>query len=250
MELRYIPFSELVIPWDTSINSKSEKNRNNTKKNGNITYITEIPDSFKEIKTLKQSELNALKTSIGGFGLLKPFAVAKLPEDLSFFFGKGKYAIVDGQRRYLALKELLKLPSEYDERKQNDNIRKHSGDDIIGKVEMQAQQQLEKLSIRDYVLVPCLVYPYKTYLQMVRHNTEDSKFSKKPSKLFLEIVENMRSQGIPDLGPDDLSNLWETRSILGEEQQAIRDTLQKIRNTKKERDEKPQTLTTISLLKS
>lgn len=235
MKLQYIPFSELVIPWDPSINFESEKNRNNTKKIGIIPYMTETPDSLKAIKTLKQDKLDALKASIGGFGLLKPFAVAELPEDLSFFFGKGKYAIVDGQRRYLALKELLKLPSEYDERKQNDDIRKHSGDDLIEKAEMQAQQQLEKLSIRDYVLVPCLIYPYRTYLQMVRHSTEDSKFGKKPCKLFLEIVENMRQQGIPDLGPDDLNNLWETRDTLGEEQQAIKDTLQEIRNTKKER---------------
>ena len=250
MELRYIPFSELVIPWDTSINSESENNRNNTKKKGPINHITETPDSLKAMKTLKQNELDALKTSIGGFGLLNPFAVAELPEDLSFFFGKGKYAIVDGQRRCLALKELLKLPSEYDERKQNDDIRKHSGDDLIEKAEMQAQQQLKKLSIRDYVLVPCLVYPYKTYLQMVRHSTEDSKFEKKPSKLFLEIVENMRQQGILDLGPDDLNNLWETRSTLEEEQQAIKDTLEEIRKTKKERDEKPQTVTAIPLLES
>ena len=186
------------------------------------------------LKTMKQENLDALRTSIGQFGLLKPFEVAELPEQLDFFFGKGKYVIIDGQRRYFAIRELLRLPTEQDERRRKESLRTRSGNEHIEKAETQAQKQLESLSIRDFVLIPCLVYPYKTYLQMVRHSTEDSRSSEKSSRIFLEIVEKMRQQGIPDLNPDDLSNLWETRNTIVEEQQAIEETLQEIRTMKKE----------------
>jgi len=156
---------------------------------------------------------------------------------LDFFFGKGKYVIIDGQRRYFSIRELLRLPTEQDERRRKESIRTRSGNDHIKKAETQAQEQLEKLNISDYVLIPCLVYPYKTYLQMVRHSTEGNRVSEKSSKIFLEIVENMRQQGIPDLNPDDLSNLWETRNTIIEEQQAIEKTLQEIRTRKKEGNE-------------
>jgi len=69
---------------------------------------------------------------------------------------------------------------------------------------------------------------------MVRHSTEGDRVSEGSSKIFREIVENMRQQGIPDLNPDDLSNLWKTRNTLNEEQQAIEKTLQEIRTRKNE----------------
>ena len=237
MELQYIPFSELIIPWDVCVDSPLDPDQVNDVdlgRAGALILGAMTPDSLKTLKALKQANLEALKTSIGQFGLLRPFEVAELPQDLGFFFGKGKYVIIDGQRRYFAIRELLRLPSEQDERRQKERVHTLSGDDHVEKAETQAQEHLEKLSIRDYVLVPCLVYPYKTYLQMVHHSTEDSKVSEKSSKVFAEIVDTMRRQGIPDLGPDDLSCVWDTRSALLEEQQAIEQTLQEIRNRKLE----------------
>lgn len=236
MKLQYVPFSELIIPWDVCVDSNAEPEQEGADlgRTGALVLGAMTPDSLKTVKTLKQANLEALKTSIGQFGLLRPFEIAELPEDLGFWFGKGKYVIIDGQRRYFAIRELLRLPSEQDERRQKESIRTVSGNDHVEKAETQAQEHLEKLSIRDYVLVPCLVYPYKTYLQMVRHSTEDSKVSEKSSKVFVEIVDKMRQQGIPDLNPDDLSNVWETRNAILEEQQAIEGTLQEIRNRKLE----------------
>ncbi len=235
MAIQYIPFSQLVIPWDACINSNAESEQDSlsVKQLGILTFGAVTPDSLKALKTVKQEDLDALKASIGQFGLLKPFEVAELPEQLDFFFGKGKYVVMDGQRRYFAIRELLRLPTVQKEQKERDELRSNSGNHYVEKTEIQAQEHLEKLSVRDYVLIPCLVYPYTTYLQMMRHSTEDSKFSGKPSKIFLEMVEQMRQQGISDLIPDDLSDLWETRNAIEEEQRAIEETLQEIRNRKK-----------------
>lgn len=235
IELRYIPFSELAIPWEVCVESYTEPEQGGySKKLGALIYGKIAPETLKTLRTMKQDDLDALKTSIGQFGLLNPLEVAELPEELGFFFGRGKYVIIDGQRRYFAIREIVRLPTEEDERKQKESMRTRSGDNHIEKVETQAQQQLDKLNIKDYVLIPCLVYPYKTYLQMVRHSTEANRVSEKSSKIFLEIIENMRNQGILDLSPDDLTNLWETRSTIIEEQQAIEKTLQEIRIRKKE----------------
>jgi hypothetical protein len=235
MELQYIAFSELVIPWNVCVESSATPGHNEgvgAAQRGALAYGTMTPDSLKTLKNSKQDNLGALKASVGQFGLLKPFEVAELPEQLGFFFGKGKYVIMDGQRRYFAIRELLRLPTEQDDRRQKENMQTYSGYDYIEKAESQAQEQLAKLTIRDYVLVPCLVYPYTTYLQMVRHSTEGDRVREKPSKIFLEIVENMRRQEIPDLYPDDLNNLWETRNTIMEEQRSIERTLQEIRTRK------------------
>ncbi len=185
----------------------------------------------KASKILKRGDLDALKRSIGQFGLLKPFEVAELPERLDFFYGgKGKYIIIDGQRRYFAIRELLKLPSEHDEMRQKDNLRSDSRLDQVEKVEVQAQEQFDSLSVRDFVLVPCLVYPYTTFLQMVRHSNESKRFYLKPSKDDLALAEEMRRQGFQDLNPEDLTVLWETRRRIEEERQAIEKTLQEVRN--------------------
>jgi hypothetical protein len=231
MELQYIPFSELVIPWDVCVESDAEREepaRGIIPQEGPLNYAM-APDSLKTLKSLKQDNLDDLKKSMGQFGLLKPFEVAELPQQLDFFFGRGKYVILDGQRRYFAIRELLRLPSELDERRHQESIRTRSQSDHIEKAEAQAQEQLGKLSIRDYVLVPCLVYPYTTYLQMVRHSTESHGVNEKPVKIFLEIVDTMRQQGIADLSPEDLSNLWEIQTTIMEEQQAIEKTLEEIR---------------------
>jgi len=236
IELKYIPFSELAIPWNLSIDSIQPKQDSfNTTPSGVPIHGTITTKSQKTSKTLKRRDLEALKHSIGQYGLLKPFEVAELPERLDYFYGeKTKYLVIDGQRRYFAIRELLRLPTEKGEKAQKDSLRTNSGQDQIEKAETQAQEQFDKLSIRDYVLIPCLVYPYNTFLQMVRHCIEDKKFSTKPSKEDLESAKKMHQERIQDLTPEDLTQLWETRGKIEEERQAIQKTLQEIRNKMKE----------------
>jgi hypothetical protein len=69
---------------------------------------------------------------------------------------------------------------------------------------------------------------------MVRHSVEDRRFSLKPSKEDLELVEKMRREGLEDIGAEDLGRLWETRSRIEEEKLAIGKTLQEIRARVKE----------------
>jgi len=149
---------------------------------------------------------------------------------LDFFYGKGKYVIIDGQRRYFALRELLRLPTEQDEMQEKDSLRTNSGDNQIIEGEVQAQERFDRLSIRNYVLIPCLVYPYTTFLQMMRHNIESKRFAAKLSKDDFELADKMRAEGLQDLRPEDLGDLWETRSQIDEERHAIEKTLQEIRN--------------------
>jgi hypothetical protein len=233
--LQYIPFSELVIPWDINVDDDAAAHdqgggwASNTPGALALASETGMPTTLDSLKALKQQGLDGLKRSIGRFGLLKPLEVAALPEELSFFFGKGKYAVMDGQRRYFAMRELLRLPTEQDERREHGSLRTHTDNPHLAKAEIQAQEHLKRLSIRDYVLVPCLVYPYTTYLQMMRHSIEGNSVSANASKIFREIVEQMLQKGISDLAPDDLTSLWNTRTTLTEEQQAIEHTLREIR---------------------
>ena len=235
IELKYIPFSELAIPWNVCIDSnKPTQNGSEIKQPGVSTYGATTTNSSKPSKTIKLRDIDALKQSIAQFGLLRPFEVAELPERLDFFYsGKGKYLVIDGQRRYFAIRELLRLPSEHGEKTQKDNLRTDSGHDQIDKAEAQAQEQFNKLSIRDYVLIPCLVYPYNTFLQSVRHSIEDKRFSTKPSRGDLKLADKMRQQGVQDITTEDLTELLEIRSKIEEERQAIEKTLQEIRNKTK-----------------
>jgi hypothetical protein len=229
MELEYIPFSQLVIPWEVATDSDVTHDN----KHPSVFESGANPHgNFKPLKTMKRNDLDAVKYSIARFGLLKPFEVAELPEELDFFFGKGKYAIIDGQRRYFAIRELLRLPKRGEEIGQKNLLQTHSEYDQIRKAETQAQEQIAKLSILDYVLIPCLVYPYQTYLQMMRHSVEGNKYGVKPSRDYTEIAEKMHQTGISDLNPDDLSKLWEIRNTIRQEKQAIEETLQEIRDRK------------------
>jgi len=232
VELRYIPFSELAVPWNVCLSSSKPRQDGDEIKQPSVrTYRAVGGKVSKASKTLKRGDLDALKRSIGQFGLLRPFEVAELPERLDFFYGgKGKYIIIDGQRRYFAIRELLRLPSENDEIRQKDSLRSNSGLDQVEKVEAEAQEQFDRLSVRDFVLVPCLVYPYTTFLQMVRHSNENKRFNVKPSKDDFALAEEMRKQGVQDLSPEDLTELWETRRRIEEEKLGIEKTLQEIRN--------------------
>lgn len=235
-ELMYIPFSELAIPWNVCIDSSRPRRGEASSNQLRVSTYGVAARRSRASRTLKREDIDALKHSIARFGLLKPFEVAELPERVDFFYGgKGKYVVIDGQRRYFALRELLRLPSEDEERKQKDSLRTTSGHDPIEKAEMQAQEQFDQLSIRNYVLVPCLVYPYTTFLQMLRHSVEDKRFSVKPSGEDLKVVEKMHQEGVQDITPEDLGKLWETRSRIDEEKAAIEETLHEIRSKAKER---------------
>lgn len=229
MELKYIPFSQLVIPWEVCTDPDLA---NDNKHPGVFESGANALGNFKSVKTMKRNDLDAVKYSIARFGLLKPFEAAELPEELDFFFGKGKYVIIDGQRRYFAIRELLRLPKRSEEIEQKTLLRTHSGYDQIRKAETQAEEQIAKLSILDYVLIPCLIYPYQTYLQMIRHSVEGNKYNIKPSRDYLEIAEQMHQTGISDLNPDDLSKLWKVRNTIRQEKQAIEKTLQEIKDRK------------------
>jgi len=231
IELRYIRFSELAIPWNVNIDSVQRKHSEGGAKQLRVSTYGQATGRSRGSRTLKRADLDALMHSIAQFGLLKPFEVAELPERVDFFYGgKGKYVVIDGQRRYFAVRELLRLPTEDEERERRDSLRTNSKYERIEKVEMQAQEQFDRLSIRDHVLVPCLVYPYTTFLQMARHSVEDKRFSLKPSREDLELVEKMRREGLEDIGAENLGGLWETRSRIEEERQAIAKTLQEIRS--------------------
>ncbi len=235
-ELKYIPFAELAIPWNVCVEAvdPGREGRAARESNGSV-YGKMLSGASKVAKTIKADELDDLKYSIGQFGLLKPFEVAELPQRLDFFYGNGKYVIIDGQRRYFAIREMLKLPTEYDEMKKKTDLQTNSGHDQIYSGEIQAQEQFERLNIRNYVLIPCLVYPYTNFLQMVRHTIEEKRFSGRASKDNLELVDKMRAEGLQDIVPDDLSDLWKTRGRIEEQRQAIEKTLDEIRLRIKER---------------
>ena len=98
----------------------------------------------------------------------------------------------------------------------------------VVKGELQAQEQFDKLSIRNHLLIPCLFYPYTTLLQMLRHSTESKRFGDKSSKEEFELAAAMGAEGISDLNSDDLRELWRVRSRIDEEKRSIEKTLQEI----------------------
>lgn len=235
VELKYIPFSELTVPWSVYVDSTVQRNTGHNYNQLEISNDGIISNEISRTsKNLKRYNLETLKHSIGQFGLLKPFQIAEIPKNLGFFYGKGKYFIIDGCRRYFAIRELLKLPTKEEERVRIDGLRTHSGHYTIERAEIQAQEKFANLSILDYVLIPCLVYPYKTYLQILRHRIEDKKFSIRPSKGDLKLAEKMRQEGIMDLKLEDISQLWETSRKIEEEKRAVENTLQQIRDRTKD----------------
>jgi hypothetical protein len=229
IELRYIPFSELAIPWNVCLDTAASKQQKSGAQQSRFFHFRQVnPKNPKASKILKEADLEELARSIAKYGLLKPFEVAEMYERLDFFYGKGKYLVIDGQRRYFAIRELLKLPSENDEGERKESLRTGCDQENVMKGEMQAQQEFDELSIRNYVLIPCLVYPYTTLLQMVRHSIEDKRFSEKPLKQDREFASKMAEEGIRDLVPDDLRELWKTRDEIEEERESIEKTLKEI----------------------
>jgi len=230
IELRYIPFSELAIPWNICLDTTASRKQNqNIRRSCLYNFIGSNPKNSKASKFLKSNELEHLKHSIARYGLLKPFEVAEMYERLDFFYGKGKYLVIDGQRRYFAVRELLKLPTENDEEKRKTRLWSDSNNEIVAEGEIQAQEHFNHLDIRDHVLIPCIVYPYTTLLQMVRHSVEDKRFSERPAKQDYELVDKMTTQGISDLKSDDLRELSRVRRKIEEERASIEETLKDIR---------------------
>lgn len=238
--LKYIPFSELAVPWNVVVDTASIKQENdqltNLNQTSKSTFDQVKANGAKASRKIRRADIDAIKYSIAQYGLLKPFEVAEMQERLDFFYGKAKYLVIDGQRRYFALRELLKLPTEYDERRQRDNLRTNTDNENVTNLEIQGQEQLDKLSIRDYVSIPCIVYPYTTLLQMVRHTIEDRRFSEKSPKADCDLVERMSAQGIVDLHSDDLRELWKIRRLIDEERQSIERTLEEIRTRIKQKE--------------
>ena len=242
IDLRYIPFSQLAIPWNVCLDAATFRQDDHDVKQSRFNTKKKIDTVHEKVaRILKNSDFSALKRSIAQFGLLEPFEVAEMQERLDFFYAKGRYLVIDGQRRYFAIRELLNLPTEDYERKQRDGLHTNFQHDRIAKAEMQAQEQFERLSIRHYVMIPCLVYPYTTLLQMIRHSIEDKRFSEKPSKDDLELAEKMVAEGINDLNSDDLRELWKIRSRIEEEKKSIEKTLQEIKNRLKREQKKDET---------
>ena len=230
IELKYLPFSELAIPWNVCLDTADSHQQNLDIRRARLQNFAESnPKKSKASKILKSAELEEIKLSIAKYGLLRPFEVAEMYERLEFFYGKGKYLVIDGQRRYFALRELLKLPTENDDGRRIGSLWSDSKDEIVEKGELAAQEQFDKLTIRDYVLIPCIVYPYTTLLQMARHSVEDKRFSEKPTKQDFELVYRMSTEGINDLTSDDLTELVKVRRKLEEERTSIEKTLEEIR---------------------
>ena len=240
IDLKYIPFSELAVPWNVVVDTASIKQENDKLNSFNQTNGSTFDqikaNGAKASRKIRKADIDALKYSIAQFGLLKPFEVAEMQERLDFFYGKAKYLVIDGQRRYFALQDLLKLPTEHDERRQSGNLRTNTDNENVINLELQGQEQLDKLSIRDYVLVPCIVYPYTTLLQMVRHTIEDKRFSEKSPKADYALVKQMSAQGIVDLHSDDLRELWKTRRRIEDEKQSIEKTLEEIKGRLKQKE--------------
>lgn len=172
MRLKYIPFSELINPWHLCFDS-------NVKYGAHAcSYASDTIGSIakcnsRALKTIKRDDLEALKQSIRKYGLLKPFEVACM--------GERKYAIIDGQRRYFAIRELLH----------------------IGLTEREGGGLASPEEILDYVLIPCLVYDYTEFKDMQRHSIEDNKFSVRPKRDYLETAERMT---IEETDIDDYRN--------------------------------------------
>jgi len=231
IEFKYLPFAELAIPWNVCLDTAASQQQNFNIRNSHLASFDQTgPKKSKASRILRKADVEELRLSIAKYGLLKPFEVAEMHERLDFFYGKGKYLVIDGQRRYFAIRELLRLPTEKEEEERKFGLRTDSAHEVISEGEIQAQKQFDKLTLRDHVLIPCLVYPYATLLQMLRHSIEDKRFSEKPTKQDIALASKMAEEGITDLSFDDLRALCNIRSRIEEERQSIEGTLQEIRN--------------------
>lgn len=125
------------------------------------TWESQYDWNVRPIKTIKTTQQRTLIYSIDKYGLLNPLIVSLCTRDYHRIqegeeVRHPKYWIIDGHRRYLAIRELI-----------GDLIRDES----------------KEFYIR------CLVYPYSEVKDMMRHSIEDNRFSVKPSGHYLDLAE-------------------------------------------------------------
>lgn len=181
MKLKYIPFSELVSPR-IMVDTMS------------ITAIQTIPKcNSRSIHTIKTQDIEALMISIKKYGLMNPLTVWQIstPETPYENSHNGKYAIIDGQRRYFAIKLLFNLHDEMDGI--NARMIFYTGTDRRPK----NIRELDNPSTpcdSNKILIPCLIYNYENYNDCLRHSIEDNKFSITPSSIYLDCAERMTEE--------------------------------------------------------
>ena len=229
VEYKHIPLSELTLPSEICLASPREKNGFHLDEPKSSNGGTISTESLRKSMNFKRKDLEILKQSIERYGLLAPFQISEVPEDLGFFYDKRKYFILDGRKRYLAIRELL-FPLEEEEILRKNGLCTNSGNAAVEKVEMQVQERFANLSIWNCALVPCLVYPYKTNLESLRHRMEDGRLNVKPSRNDCKLAEEMRKEGILDLEEENLSQFREISIKIEEAKQALEVTLQEIRS--------------------
>jgi len=193
MKLEHIPFSKLLDPEmaikDAYVSSKKR----------NVVDSIPLPNS-RALDALRTPSDRLLWSSINSFGLLKPLEVAKITDEMYEELGimvkaypRVEYVILDGQRRYMALQKFKKL---------RNHLKCPEGD-----------------CLEDRVILPCLVYEYKTMGECRRHSIEDNKFSIRPHSRFLDASERTGTEGkgMPNIIPKEMTNLGKRMKKLAEE---------------------------------
>jgi hypothetical protein len=209
MKLRYIPLSELINPFDLCYDGNAKYYGKQGK-----SYIRTISIvNSRSLKSMKDTDLEALKESIRTYGLLNPLVVAELSEEQrkKLNADNGKYAIIDGQRRFFAIEYLCGLPMRLPLRVWPE---KPSKDSIVDPRLIEEWRQAEEdWEVASRVLVPCLVYDYTDIDEMRRHSIEDNKFSVKPAPVFLDAAERL------EYGKKFLEEMWPIREKFREEKE-------------------------------
>lgn len=200
IRLKHVPFSELIEP---RLMVSLEKYFAHTEYS-----IKSVPASnSRALDTIKKQDIEALISSITTFGLLNPLLVCKLPrkwkENLRLKrFSKMRYILIDGQRRYYAIKKIFNLePLVTTE----DLIKRyrypHYGRLVI-------DENIPRLE--DYILLPCIIYPYATLGESRRHSIEDNKFGVRPKNIYLDYAERgVKVGGYPYIQPTEYEALEE-----------------------------------------
>lgn len=222
MELQYIPFIQLINPWRLSYAWEGE-----------CSSVTSIPlCNSRALKTIKNSDIDALILSIRQFGLLNPLTVWKIPEEktneLSKRYWRGKfeipkYAIIDGQRRYFAIKRMFRF-KDFEEI-ERDSERGRMPTVIIlttEKMKKKKEKQLEVPVLEEYILIPCVVYNYESLGECMRHSIEDNKFSVRPSQIYLECAERL-GKILPDIMPKDFCKIIDLKNKINKIHSELRD---------------------------
>jgi len=232
IKLKYVRFSQLISPSKICL----------THEFGDIGYDVTKQETSRTIsicnsrplRTIKRDTLESLKLSIMRFGLLNPLSITeisneKLLEKINRLseIDREIYAILDGQRRYFAIKELLtnykwSYHQEYDDYRNVQLMRDWS------KYNDKTIDSIMKFDLRRYILVPCLIYPFESWEECMRYSIEDNKFSVRPSTENLEIAERLPSN-LPNIKSEiDLSSIDEKKKEIGEGKIQFQDKINEV----------------------